>query len=57
MGYIYKITNHISKKCYIGETKKNNPYLRWNEHKRKIEQNRARYWMSRSSRCCEKIWY
>jgi group I intron endonuclease len=38
MGYIYKITNQISKKCYIGETKKNNPYLRWNEHKRKIEQ-------------------
>jgi len=38
MGYIYKITNIISKKCYIGETKKNNPQLRWNEHKRKIEQ-------------------
>lgn len=38
MGYIYKITNQISKKCYIGETKKSNPYLRWNEHKRKIEQ-------------------
>ena len=37
MGYIYKITNIISKKCYIGETKKNNPQLRWNEHKRKIE--------------------
>ena len=38
MGYIYKITNQISKKCYIGETKKSNPYLRWNEHKRKIDQ-------------------
>jgi group I intron endonuclease len=38
MGYIYKITNIISKKCYIGETKKDNPQLRWNEHKRKIEQ-------------------
>jgi group I intron endonuclease len=38
MGYIYKITNQLSKKCYIGETKKSNPYLRWNEHKRKIEQ-------------------
>lgn len=37
MGFIYKITNIISKKCYIGETKKSNPYLRWNEHKRKIE--------------------
>jgi len=38
MGYIYKIINRISKKCYIGETKKSNPYIRWNEHKRKIEQ-------------------
>ena len=37
MGFIYKITNIISKKCYIGETNKSNPYLRWNEHKRKIE--------------------
>jgi len=37
MGFIYKITNLISNKCYIGETKKNNPELRWNEHKRKIE--------------------
>jgi group I intron endonuclease len=38
MGFIYKITNIITNKCYIGETKKNNPYLRWNEHKRKITQ-------------------
>jgi group I intron endonuclease len=37
MGFIYKITNIITKKCYIGETKKSNPELRWNEHKRKIE--------------------
>lgn len=37
MGYIYKITNKITNKCYIGETKKSNPYLRWNEHKSKIE--------------------
>ena len=37
MGFIYKITNIISKKCYIGETKKTNPELRWNEHKSKIE--------------------
>jgi group I intron endonuclease len=36
MGFIYKITNIITNKFYIGETKKNNPYLRWNEHKRKI---------------------
>jgi group I intron endonuclease len=38
MGFIYKITNIITKKCYIGETKKSNPYSRWVEHKRKIEQ-------------------
>jgi hypothetical protein len=38
MGFIYKITNTISNKCYIGETKKSNPYLRWNEHTRKITQ-------------------
>jgi group I intron endonuclease len=37
MGFIYKITNIVTKKCYVGETKKNNPELRWNEHKRKIE--------------------
>jgi group I intron endonuclease len=37
MGFIYKITNIITKKCYIGETKKANPYLRWNEHRSKIE--------------------
>lgn len=36
MGYIYKITNIINKKCYIGETIKNNPERRWNEHKSKI---------------------
>ena len=37
MGYIYKITNKITNKCYIGETKKSSPHLRWNEHKSKIE--------------------
>lgn len=37
MGFIYKITNILTNKCYIGETNKPNPYLRWNEHKRKIE--------------------
>jgi len=37
MGYIYKITNKLTNKCYIGETKKSNPELRWNEHKSKIE--------------------
>lgn len=37
MGFIYKIENIITNKCYIGETQKTNPILRWNEHKRKIE--------------------
>jgi len=39
MGYIYKIRNIITNKCYIGETKKSNPLLRWNEHKSKIQKN------------------
>lgn len=33
MGYIYKITNTISGKCYIGETAKEDPEIRWNQHK------------------------
>ncbi len=37
MGFIYKITNILTDKCYIGETKKKNPELRWNEHKQKME--------------------
>jgi group I intron endonuclease len=37
MGFIYKITNILSNKCYIGQTKKQNPHLRWNEHKRTIQ--------------------
>lgn len=32
MGYIYKITNTLNNKCYIGQTKRN-PQLRWYEHK------------------------
>ena len=39
MGYIYKIRNIITNKCYIGETKKSNPLLRWNEHISKIKKN------------------
>ena len=39
MGCIYKIKNLITNKCYIGETKKSNPLLRWNEHKSKIQKN------------------
>ena len=33
MGFIYKITNKISKKCYIGETTEENPEERWKRHK------------------------
>jgi group I intron endonuclease len=33
MGFIYKITNKISKKCYIGVTKENDPEIRWKQHK------------------------
>lgn len=32
MGFIYKITNILTNKCYIGETKKNNPELRWEQN-------------------------
>jgi group I intron endonuclease len=33
MGFIYKITNKLSKKCYIGETTEENPEERWKRHK------------------------
>ena len=33
MGYIYKITNNINNKVYIGQTK-NSVNRRWTEHKR-----------------------
>lgn len=33
MGYIYKITNIINNKIYVGQTK-NSPERRWTEHKR-----------------------
>ena len=36
MGYIYKITNTVSGKCYIGETAKDDPEIRWNQHKATI---------------------
>lgn len=32
MGYIYKITNKVNGKCYIGETKKDEPTKRWKQH-------------------------
>jgi len=33
MGYIYKITNTINNKAYIGVTIQNNPNIRWSSHK------------------------
>ena len=35
MGYIYKITNHISNKCYVGKTERTIKE-RWQEHCRHI---------------------
>lgn len=32
MGFIYKITNIITGKCYIGETVQIDPYKRWKKH-------------------------
>ena len=39
MGYIYKITNTISGKCYIGETVRPNPQTRWRQHIQKINKD------------------
>jgi group I intron endonuclease len=36
MAYIYKITNSVSGKCYIGETTCKNPEERWRRHKETI---------------------
>lgn len=36
MGFIYKITNTVNGKCYIGETKEKNPLKRWQNHKYSI---------------------
>lgn len=32
MGYIYKITNDVNNKMYIGKTNVSNPQTRWREH-------------------------
>jgi group I intron endonuclease len=39
MGFIYKITNKISGKCYIGETIRPDPETRWKQHIQKINKN------------------
>lgn len=38
MGHIYKITNILNNKCYIGQTKRN-PLVRWSEHIRYAKTN------------------
>jgi group I intron endonuclease len=39
MGYIYKITNIVNGKCYIGVTTEENPNKRWANHKSSIRAN------------------
>jgi group I intron endonuclease len=39
MGYIYKITNTETKKCYIGETIEASPETRWRGHIQTLKRN------------------
>ena len=41
MAYIYRIKNKITKKSYIGESKKKDVKWRWSEHKKTIENNKG----------------
>jgi group I intron endonuclease len=41
MGFIYKITNLKSGKCYIGETVRPNPEARWKQHIQKINKGKG----------------
>lgn len=41
MGFIYKITNIKSDKCYIGETKEDSPEIRWKKHVQKINKGKG----------------
>ena len=41
MGFIYKITNTKSGKCYIGETIQSDPETRWRQHVRTIDKNKG----------------
>lgn len=36
MAVIYRIRNRVSGKCYIGETKEKDPYVRWKAHQQTI---------------------
>jgi group I intron endonuclease len=39
MGFIYKITNIVTNKCYIGETAQDDAQKRWKQHIKKIKNN------------------
>lgn len=41
MGYIYRITNTVNGKVYIGETKQQDPEKRWSLHKQSIKWKRG----------------
>ena len=41
MAYIYRIKNKITKKSYIGESKKKDVKWRWSEHKQNIKKNKG----------------
>ena len=41
MGWIYKVTNQVNGKMYIGKTEEIDPYTRWNEHKRDARKQRC----------------
>lgn len=41
MGFIYKITNKITGKCYIGETNRDDPEKRWKQHINTINKNKG----------------
>ena len=41
MGYIYKITNTVSGKMYVGETKEEDVERRWKQHKNTIKHGRG----------------
>lgn len=41
MGFIYKITNTVNNKCYIGETIKSDPNIRWKSHKSNIKNKKG----------------
>src|SRR5271157_3263753 len=46
MHFIYKITNTINDKVYIGQT--NNPSLRWSQHKSNAKYDRGRQVITRA---------